>query len=75
MNTCTNQNYFQNCPTQCVKINQCSELAKNDECDRSPEYMMKPLKEGGCKEVCDQRTTELKAIMDYNPFGKLLLNK
>jgi hypothetical protein len=76
MYTCNNLNYLLNCPKQCGKINQCQEWAKNDECDKNPDYMKVSMKEGGCKEVCDQnmlRKDAMKALMDSNPMFRNLI--
>ena len=74
MNTCDwNPNYIINCPTECAKINQCRRWAENNECNINPDYMKKlSLKEGGCKEVCDQREAAIKAIRENSPFGNLM---
>ena len=77
MNTCNNPNYLLNCPTQCVKINQCKKWAENGECILNPGYMNMPMKEGGwekggCKEVCDQQNQNIaamKAVMANSPFN------
>jgi hypothetical protein len=78
MGLCQNPLNKMVCPTECQPDTnswaQCREWAeKPGECDRLNRPMRSPMKEGGCKEVCDQQDQNIaamKAIMDSNPMFK-----
>ena len=76
MGLCQNPINKMLCPTECQPDTnswaQCREWAeKPGECDRNNRPMRSSMKEGGCKEVCDQQDQNIaamKAIMDSNPM-------
>jgi len=68
------------CPTECKPdVNswaQCRKWAENGECINNSPYMNVPMKEGGCKEACDQQNQNIaamKALMDSNPIFRNLI--
>ncbi len=65
--SCLDSNYLTHCQGECNKINKCSESADKGECNSNP-YMMKLLKEGGCKEVCQQKKAAVQALANNNPI-------